>query len=98
MSSISEAILAGVAVLGALGTSGAFVWDKIEKRFKEIEAKLEKCERRERESQERRAVQLTVIELLWQEVKRLAPKADVLDRAHKLLDDLKRPRDDEPSD
>lgn len=89
MSSLAEIITASIAGLGSVGGAAAFVWNKIEKRFNEIDLKLLECEKRERQSQERRAVQLTVIELLWQEVKRLTPKADVLDRAHKLLEDLK---------
>lgn len=92
--SLGEIIGYGVSALAPLGAAGAFIWNKIEKRFKEIDAKLDECEDRERDSLERRAVQLTVIELLWQEVKRHAPASDVLQRAKKLLDDLKDQNDE----
>lgn len=89
MSETSELIVAGVAVLGAAGATGKFVWNKIETRFTAIEDKLEECHDRELVSQERRAVQLTVIELLWQEVKRHVPDSQVLTRAGRLLDGLR---------
>lgn len=92
--SVPEIIGIGVAALTPLGAAGAFVWNKIEKRFGQIETQLEECHDRERDSLDRRAVQLTVIELLWQEVKRLAPDADILVRAKKLLDDLKDQNDE----
>lgn len=89
MSATAEIITASVAVMGALGAAGRFVWLKIEARFSHIDEQLDECRTREERSQARRAVQLTVIELLWQEVQRLAPKAPVLVRAKKLLDELK---------
>jgi len=89
MSGMSEIVTALVAAGGSIGTAIAFIWNKVERRFKSIETQLKECERREREGTERRAAQLTVIELLWQEVKRLAPDAYILERAKKLLDDLK---------
>lgn len=89
MSEMSEVITAAVAACGSVGAAVAFIWNKVEKRFTLIEQQLEECEQRERDGQERRIAQLTVIELLWQEVKRLAPDAYVLERAKKLLDDLK---------
>ncbi len=92
--SVGEIIGIGVSALAPLGAAGAFIWNKIEKRFGHIENQLEECETRERESLERRGVQLTVIELLWQEVKRLAPDAPILGRAKKLLDDLKEQNDE----
>lgn len=92
--SLGEIITGGVGLLTAIGTAGAFIWNKIEGRFKEIDAKLDECEARERDSLDRRAVQLTVIELLWQEVKRHAPASGVLERAKKLLDDLKDQNDE----
>ena len=89
MNETSEIITAGLAVCSSLAVAAKFVWAKIETRFDAIEEKLKACENREREGHERRAAQLTVIELLWQEVKRLAPDAYVLERAKALLDDLK---------
>ena len=89
MSAAAELVLSGVAVMGALGAAGKFVWNKLESRFQAIDAALEQCHTREIASQERRAVQLTVIELLWQEVKRHLPDSPVLARARHLLDELK---------
>lgn len=83
-------IVAGGGFFGVLGGGIRFVWNKVEARFQKIETQLEECHQRELQHQERRAVQLTVIELLWQEVKRLAPDAGVLDRAKRLLDGLKK--------
>lgn len=93
--SVAEIITAAVAACGTVGGAVAFVWNKIENRFTEIEGKLEECQTRERDSLDRRSVQLTVIELLWQEVKRLAPDAVVLIRAKRLLDDLKVQNDED---
>jgi hypothetical protein len=95
MSEASEVITAVVAACsvagGLIGGAVAFVWGKVEKRFKEIETQLLACQSREDEGHERRANQLIVIELLWQEIKRLAPPGPVpvLVRARRLLDDLK---------
>lgn len=79
-----------------LGGGVKFLWVKIEARFSKIETELEDCRRREREalvreaeSRERRAIQITVIELLWLKVKEIDPAAHVLDRAKHLLDELK---------
>lgn len=84
-----EIITAGVAALGTLGGGIAWIWDKIDKRITSLETKVADCEAREDAGFERRSVQLTVIELLWQEVERIAPASPVLARAKKLLDDLK---------
>ncbi len=86
------AIIAGaVTVLGTIGAAIKFVWDKIEARFAHIENELDQCHKREEHNHERRAVHVLVIELLWQEVTRLSPKATspTLARAKHLLDDLK---------
>lgn len=84
---------------GALVTIGGgvkFIWAKIEARFTKIEAELIECRKREvaaaardADNRERRAKQLTVIELLWQKVKDMDPTAAVLDRAKHLLDELR---------
>lgn len=89
MNDIAGIITAIVALLALLGGGFRFLWNKIEARFCYIESELEKCRRREIASSERRSIQVTVIELLWQEVKRHMPDSDVLVRAKKLLDDLK---------
>lgn len=87
--SVPEIITASVAALAPIGGGIAFIWNKVEKRFSHIEELLDECKAREVADRDRRAVQLTVIELLWQELKRVAPDAAVLSRAKKLLDDLK---------
>lgn len=97
MSDLPAIITAATALVGLGGGAVRFIWNKIEKRFVSIETELGKCEVRERESQERRAVQLTAIELLWSEVKRFAPESHVLVRVKRLLDDLKR-RGDQQED
>jgi hypothetical protein len=89
MSDLSELIVAAAACAGTIGGGFAFIWRKIEARFEAIDEALIECEDRERAGQKRRSVQLVVIELLWQEVNRLAPDAFVLVRAKKLLDDLR---------
>lgn len=90
MSDAAEFITAGGGLLTAIGAAAAFIWNKIEKRFAEIDGELEKCHEREVSGQERRAIQRTVIELIWQEVERLAPDGNkVLARAKRLLDELK---------
>lgn len=78
------------AVVTPLGGAIAFVWIKIETRFKSIEARLEECRLRELDSQRRSTVKLTVIELLWQEIERNGTDNPVLRRAKRLLDGLKR--------
>ena len=76
-------------VLVAVGGAGRFVWNKIEARFKTIEGELQQCRRREVQSQQRRGIQIAVIELLWLKVKEFDPTAAVLARAKHLLDELK---------
>lgn len=90
MNDLAAIITASVGLLAALGGGARFVWNKIEARFARVEAALEQCHERELRSQTRRAVQLTVIELLWQEVQRLAPRSKVLDRARHHFDELKK--------
>lgn len=89
MSDLAAMITAIVGALGMVGGLARFIWNKIEARFAVIETELARCEERDRRGQERRGVQLTVIELLWMEVKRMAPDAPVLVRAKQLLDALR---------
>ncbi len=84
MSEVATIITASVGLLGVLGGAAKFLWDKIEARFTQIEQRGQDCE-------ERSAVQLIVIELMWQEITRLAPDGSaVLERAQRLLDKLKK--------
>ena len=62
----------------------------VEARCLAAEAELIHCREREAASVERRGTQLTVIELLWQEVQRHNPGSVVLTRVKSLLDDLKK--------
>lgn len=92
MSDFAAIVTAVIGSFGTLGTAGAFVWNKIERRFDEIDGELDKCRERETAAQKRSAVHITVIELLWQEIKRLHPsdqEPQTLLRAKKLMDDLK---------
>ena len=87
------ALLDTFAAVGvSLPTAGAgiaWIWNRIDKRFRAIDLELEKCRDREVESIERRGIQLAVIELLWAELVRIAPQTPVLTRGKKLLDQLK---------
>jgi len=91
VSEIAALITAVTGLLVALGGGVVWLWARVEKRFASVEAKLDECERREARHLKTAAAHLTVIELLWQEVKRRTRGAnDVLERAEKLLDDLKK--------
>jgi hypothetical protein len=89
MQHIPAIIMAIVAVMGGVGAGAKFIWNKIEKRFAEIDLKLDECEKREEQAHLRRTTHLAVIELLWAEMQRVHPKSAVLARAKKLMDDLK---------
>ena len=89
MSNFVELASAAVLVLGSIGGGARWMWLQIRGRFEAIDIELEHCRTRERDDQERRGIQLSVIEILWQEVERVAPGSTVLRRAKKLLDDLK---------
>lgn len=100
MSELAPIITALTGLLIAVAGGARFVWNKIEKRalareaeytarFVKVETALDECHEREAKGQERRAVQLTVIEILWQEIQRIAPKSQVLVRAKHHLDELK---------
>ena len=83
MADLAAIITAATGLLALFGAGMRFLWNKLERRFDKIEEELSNCEAR-------RGVQLTVIELLWSELHRLAPYSPVFSRAKKLLDDLKR--------
>jgi hypothetical protein len=84
------AIIGAIAsLLTILGGALRFLWIKIAQRFDQIEDQLEACREREAASMRINATQLTVIELIWNDLKKLQPKSGTLARAHKLLEDLK---------
>lgn len=92
MSDLAAIITALVGATVPIGGGIAFIWNKIERRFDDIEGELEKCRQREVEGQHKAGIHIAVIELLWQEIKRLHPgdnEPATLDRAKKLLDSLK---------
>lgn len=100
---IITVIVGSGGVLTVIGAGIKFVWNKIEARFQKSEARFELIEKelaecrkrevagmaREADSRERRAMQITVIELLWAKVKEMDPTAGVLERAKHILDELK---------
>lgn len=80
---IAAIIAASASLLLTIGGAAKFLWDKLEKRFVEIENRARGCEKRS-------GVQDRVIELLVQEVQRALPGGSpVLTRALKLLTDMK---------
>lgn len=89
MNDIASVIGAIAAAMVPIGGAIAWIWNKFEQRLRSIETKLQECQDRESRHHHRRGVQLTVIELLWQEVSRNNPDAWVIQRAKRLLDDLK---------
>lgn len=82
-------ITAIAALLPVFGGGVAFVWNKVERRFSAIERQLEDCHKREKSAARINSTQLTVIELIWNDLKKLQPESGTLARAQKLLDDLK---------
>jgi DTW domain-containing protein YfiP len=82
MSALTDAINTGVAVAGTLGGAIAFLWVRVERMNKRVKADLDACE-------DARDTQLIVIEIFWQELKRIAPTSATLKRAHHLLDEMR---------
>lgn len=92
MASITEimgAIFGGGGALACIGAGVKFIWDKVDARFKALEASVNECHEREQAAKDRSAKQLTVIELLWLALRQVDPSNDALKRSKKLLDDLK---------
>jgi hypothetical protein len=83
MQDYAAIITAAGGVLVSIGAAGRFVWHKISARMDDIDRKLDECEYYQ-------SMYRTVVELLWQEVSRVAPDSTVLKRAKKLMDELKR--------
>lgn len=89
MSEAASIISAIAMVLAPVGGGGAFVWKRLEARFKAIEAKLEACEDRERRSQNSRGRQWTIIQLLLNAIERVDPPDPAVTRAKELLQELR---------
>lgn len=79
---LAPIIAAITGLIVPVGGAIAWLWNKIEKRFTEIEKALDQC-------RDDSAVKLTVIELMWQEIERLSPASAVLARVKKLLDEMR---------
>lgn len=90
MEHVAPIILAIVALLGAMGTAGKFVWDKVERRFESIEADLKLCYAREVTTKERRGILVTVIDLLITELKIVAPRSETITHSERLMEQVKR--------
>lgn len=86
---LAPIITAFVALITAIGAAARFIWNKVEARFALVEVELGECRAGRAADTDRRAVQLTVIELLWMELKRLQPNNGALSRSSKLLEELK---------
>ncbi len=82
-------IPAVTAAIAALGGGGKFIWDKVEARFNQIEAELEKCREREDLAQERRSVLMQVNELFWHALHMADPNNWALKRAKELMGEVK---------
>lgn len=89
MSEWAAIITAIGGLLTVVGGGLSFLWVKVEKGFHAIEVALEECRKRESAINRINATQLTVIELIWNDLKKTQPKSGTLARAHKLLEDLK---------
>lgn len=83
MAELTDAIQAGVAVTGLLGSGIGFLWVRLERMNRRVTADLEACD-------DARQTQLIVIEIFWRELERLAPRNAALRRGGKLLEELKR--------
>lgn len=79
---LPDLLEAGAAAVTALSGAITWLWVRINRMQAEVKADLELCE-------DARATQLIVIELLWQECKRLNPKSAVLKRGEEVLEKLK---------
>lgn len=89
MSETAQTIAILTPTLTAVGGAIGWLWNRIEKRFKEVEVELAKCRKREKISDQRRAALITIIELLWRGMDREAPESAELHRVQKLMDDYK---------
>jgi len=74
-------------LLGVLGGGVTFIWRRVELRLMQVEAKLEKCEARDRTNGERRALQIAVIRMLISAIESVSPANSVTTQAHMLLND-----------
>jgi hypothetical protein len=89
ISDLSSLTQSAVAVATALGGGIAFLWGRVEWNNRHIHAELKRCEERAEIGREHRSTLTMVLELVWQELARIAPDAVVFRRAKKLLDQLK---------
>lgn len=78
MEYVAPIITAVIAAFLPIGGGIAWLWNK----FDAIDRQLDAC-------REDSSVKLVVIELMWQEIERLAPNSPILARVKKLLDELR---------
>lgn len=95
---VSTLLISAGFTLPTVGGGIAWVWKEIkasrresERRFALVEADLDKCRKREVRGVRYLSVHLTVIELLWQDIRALTGgrQTPAQKRAKKLLDGLK---------
>lgn len=89
MSDIATIITAIVGAAGSAGTGIIWLANRIDKRFKAVEAELLKCRQREALSMKVAGKHLIVIELLWQVASKNKAAVPVLARCKEHLDDLR---------
>jgi hypothetical protein len=82
---ISEISMALTGLLTTVGGAIAFVWVKIEKRFSEIEKKLEACEKRERRNQRQLVLYEAALSIVMDELEKSKPASTALNHARHLL-------------
>lgn len=81
---IAAALGGVVALATAIGAAIRFIWNKIEKRFTEIERALDECRDDRELSEKRRGILITIIELLKQGLRHHLPESQMLVRADEL--------------
>jgi hypothetical protein len=83
--SVSEISVALTGLLTTVGGAITFVWIKIEKRFAEIEKKLEACEKRERRNQRQLVLYEAALTIVMDELEKSKPASTALNHARHLL-------------
>lgn len=90
MSGATDMITALTAAMVPAGGAIAFLWNKIERRFAKLEGEQEVTELHLEACRRAGALKLTVIELLFQELRRVSPESWLLDRASDMLKEARR--------
>lgn len=93
MSALVEAIGAMSAAMVPAGGGIAFLWNKIEARFKKLEDEQAATEQHLEACRRGGALKLTAIELLYLELRNVTPTSWVLDKVNELLTEAKQIED-----